>query len=152
MIDRPGQPPRTSGARISTSGTSLRLASGSAEARPLEAAGTEGRVVRKPVMATADVRFQDETSASAPSLPNGLPRRGMSTVAALSSVLVHENHRGAESWSQTYRFGEPVRDLAPIVARATTGTTVTFLAELAGPTELTDEDVLAFAHVRIDRR
>src|SRR5690554_308862 len=150
LIDHPGQPPRTSGARISTSGTSLRLASGSAEARPLEAAGTEGRVVRKPVMATADVRFQDE--ASAPPLPDGLPRRGMSTVAALSSVLVHENHRGAESWSQTYRFGEPVRDLAPIVARATTGTTVTFLAELAGPTELTDEDVLAFAHVRIDRR
>lgn len=50
-----------------------------------------GRVIRKPVMATPDVRFVDATTA--PLLPDGLPRRGISTVAALSHVLVHQNHR-----------------------------------------------------------
>lgn len=69
---------------------------------------SQGRVVRKPVMATADLRFRDESAA--PLLPDGLPRRGMSTVAALSSELVHENHRGAESWSQTYRYGIPDKE------------------------------------------
>lgn len=64
----------------------------------------QGRVVRKPVMATRDVRFVD--GAVTP-LPDGLPRRGMSVVAALSERLVHENHRAEGSWSQTYQHGIP---------------------------------------------
>lgn len=110
----------------------------------------QGRTTRKPVMATADVRFRDE--ATSPALPDGLPRRDMSTVAALSSELVHENHRGGESWSQTYRFGIPDQDLSPVRWRGSSGTIVTFLAEIAGPAELTDDDVRAFAYLRIERR
>lgn len=108
----------------------------------------QGRVIRKPVMATADLRFQDE--ATSPTLPDGLPRRGMSTVAALSSELVHENHRGGESWSQTYRYGIPDQDLTSIPGREGSGTSVTFHAEVAGPPNLTDEDALAFRWLHIE--
>ena len=80
---------------------------------------SRGRVIRKPVMATADLRFRDE--ATAPQLPDGLPRRGMSTVAALSSELVHENHRGDGSWSQTYRYGIPDQELRAIECGESTG-------------------------------
>ena len=111
---------------------------------------SQGRVVRKPVMATADLRFRDESAA--PLLPDGLPRRGMSTVAALSIELVHENHRGAESWSQTYRYGIPDQDLTAIEGRGSSGTSVTFRAEIAGPADLTDGDVLAFPWLRVERR
>ena len=79
----------------------------------------QGRVIPKPVMATADLRFRDE--ATAPQLPDGLPRRGMSTVAALSSELVHENHRGDGSWSQTYRYGIPDQELRAIECGESTG-------------------------------
>ena len=41
-----------------------------------------GEPVRKPVMATKDLRFFD--TAGAELLPDGHPRRGMSVVAALS--------------------------------------------------------------------
>ncbi|GAB3623476.1 hypothetical protein GCM10027418_15590 [Mariniluteicoccus endophyticus] len=78
-----------------------------------------GEPIRKPVMATADVRFGDP--ATAPLLPDGLRRRGMSTVAALSTVLIHENHRYDGAWSQTYRHGIPDADLAPVVPRVTAG-------------------------------
>ncbi len=111
---------------------------------------SQGRAIRKPVMATADLRFQDE--ATSPRLPDGLPRRGMSTVAALSSELVHDNHRGDESWSQTYRYGIPDQDLASIKGRGTSGTSVTFHAEIAGPSALTEQDVQAFPWLRIERR
>lgn len=111
---------------------------------------SQGRVVRKPVMATADLRFQDENTS--PSLPDGLPRRGMSTVAALSSMLVHENHRGSESWSQSYRFGIPDQELISVASRGASGTRVTFLADIAGPVDLTGDDALAFPHLRIERR
>lgn len=57
-----------------------------------------GDIVRKPVMATRDIRFFD--APSPPLLPDGLPRRGMSTVSALTSLLVHENHRRDGGWTQ----------------------------------------------------
>src|SRR5690606_27939156 len=49
-----------------------------------------GRPIRKPVMATKDLRFFDTPSEI---LPDGFPRRGMSVVAALSDWLVHTNRR-----------------------------------------------------------
>lgn len=83
-----------------------------------------GRPVRKPVMATQDVRFFDDPGA--PLLSDGHPRRGMSVVAALSDRLVHHNRRADGAWTQEYREGLPVTDLVPVGTDATTGTTVTF--------------------------
>jgi len=112
----------------------------------------EGRVVRKPVMATRDVRFFD--AVDGPRLPDGLPRRGMSTVAALSSLLVHQNHRSNGAWSQTYRHGVPDDELRAIDPSTTSGTSVTFLAgeEVNGPASPTAEDLRAFAWLRIELR
>jgi len=84
----------------------------------------DGRPVRKPIMATKDLRFFD--APDAPLLPDGHPRRGMSTVAALSDRLVHHNRRHNGAWIQEYRDGLPVTDLVPVEADTTTGTTVTF--------------------------
>lgn len=106
-----------------------------------------GHVVRKPVMATADVRFTDP--GSAPVLPDGLPRRGMSSVAAISSVLVHTNHRADGSWSQTYRHGIPDQDLHAVDPRGHSGTIVTFHCDLDGPGQLTLEDQRAFPNLLI---
>ncbi|MFI7674646.1 ATP-binding protein [Actinophytocola sp. NPDC049390] len=84
----------------------------------------QGRTVKKPVMATKDLRFFDEPSVS---LPDGHPRRGMSVVAALSEWLVHTNRRVNGSWTQRYEHGIPVTDLTPIDSDGTTGTTVHFM-------------------------
>ncbi|MFI2434367.1 ATP-binding protein [Streptomyces sp. NPDC018693] len=84
-----------------------------------------GRAVRKPVMATKDLRFFDAPDAQR--LPDGHPRRGMSVVAALSEWLVHTNRRLNGSWSQRYEHGLPVTDLVPLAGDGTTGTTVHFL-------------------------
>ena len=89
----------------------------------------EGTPVRKPVMATRDLRFFD--SPEAETLPDGHPRRGISVVAALSTWLVHTNHRGSGSWTQRYEHGMPVSDLVPVGAPPTTGTTVHFLPDEA---------------------
>lgn len=83
-----------------------------------------GRPVRKPVMATKDLRFFD--CPDAPLLPDGYPRRGVSVVAALSEWLVHTNRRPDGSWSQRFEHGSPVTDLVPIDADGTTGTEVSF--------------------------
>lgn len=107
-----------------------------------------GRTVRKPVMATADIRFTDP--GSAPRLPDGLPRRGMSSVAALSEQLTHENHRAGGSWSQTYRFGIPDQELEPIAERGHSGTTVSFRADIDGPERLTAGDLNAFPHLVVN--
>jgi topoisomerase IV subunit B len=80
--------------------------------------------VRKPVMATKDLRFFDVPDA--PSLPDGQPRRGMSVVAALSDWLVHTNRRADGAWTQRYEHGVPVTDLSPIEPDGTTGTDVWF--------------------------
>ncbi|MBB4910052.1 ATP-binding protein [Actinophytocola algeriensis] len=83
----------------------------------------EGRTVKKPVMATKDLRFFDAPSVS---LPDGHLRRGMSVVAALSEWLVHTNRRLNGSWTQRYEHGIPVTDLTPVESDGTTGTTVHF--------------------------
>jgi DNA gyrase subunit B len=84
----------------------------------------KGRTVKKPVMATKDLRFFDDPSVL---LPDGHPRRGMSVVAALSEWLVHTNRRVNGSWQQRYEHGIPVTDLSPVESDGTTGTTVHFL-------------------------
>ncbi|MDT0165952.1 ATP-binding protein [Actinotalea sp. AC32] len=86
-----------------------------------------GQPVRKPVMSTRDVRFFD--TADAPLLPDGHPRRGISTVAALSARLVHTNRRTHGSWSQRYEHGVPVTDLVPLDPDGTTGTSVRLLPD-----------------------
>ncbi|MFI9753526.1 ATP-binding protein [Streptomyces collinus] len=86
-----------------------------------------GCIVKKPVMATKDLRFFDHPDA--PFLPDTHPRRGMSVVAALSTWLVHTNRRHNGSWTQRYEHGVPTTDLQPIADDHTTGTTVHFLPE-----------------------
>ncbi|WP_327418966.1 ATP-binding protein [Streptomyces sp. NBC_01233] len=83
-----------------------------------------GRSVKKPVMATKDLRFFDSPQVEA--LLDGHPRRGMSVVAALSEWLAHTNRRLDGSWTQRYEHGVPVTDLEPIEVDGTTGTLVHF--------------------------
>ncbi|MFG2621840.1 ATP-binding protein [Streptomyces sp. NPDC048507] len=84
-----------------------------------------GRTVRKPVMASKDLRFFDAPDAQR--LPDGHPRRGMSVVAALSEWLIHTNRRREGAWSQRYERGVPVSGLIPLDADGTSGTLVRFL-------------------------
>src|SRR6476659_7982804 len=111
---------------------------------------SEGRAIRKPVMATRDLRFFDTTHDEV--LPDGRPRRGMSTVAALSAVLVHENHRVDRAWSQPYRNGVPEAELHELAAGSGQGTSITFLPDdsVRGPSDLTVEDHTAFPWLRIE--
>ncbi|WP_328764221.1 ATP-binding protein [Streptomyces sp. NBC_00272] len=83
-----------------------------------------GRPVKKPVMATKDLRFFDHPDAQV--LPDGHPRRGMSVVAALSEWLVHTNRRAGGAWAQRYVHGVPATGLTPVADDGTTGTTVHF--------------------------
>jgi DNA gyrase subunit B len=87
----------------------------------------QGRVVKKPIMASKDLRFFDHPDAQL--LPDGHPRRGMSVVAALSEWLVHTNRRRSGAWTQRYEHGAPVTDLTPIADDGTTGTVVHFRPE-----------------------
>ena len=64
-----------------------------------------GRVIKKPVVGTKDLRFFDDPDAE--TLPDGHPRRGMSVVAALSEWLIHTNRRAGGSWTQRYEHGVP---------------------------------------------
>ncbi|UWZ34664.1 hypothetical protein Drose_26020 [Dactylosporangium roseum] len=89
----------------------------------------QGQPIKKPVMATKDLRYFDFPDAQR--LPDGHPRRGMSVVAALSEWLIHTNHRRNGAWTQRYEHGMPVTDLLPVPADDTTGTTVHFLADAA---------------------
>ncbi|KQR08601.1 hypothetical protein [Cellulomonas sp. Leaf334] len=111
-----------------------------------------GDVIRKPVMSTRDVRFFD--AVDGPRLPDGLPRRGISVVSALSPLLVHENHRANGAWSQTYRHGVPDDELRAVTRPAATGTSVTFQvgSEVHGPESLVDEDLSGFPALRIELR
>ncbi|WP_191094390.1 ATP-binding protein [Nocardia colli] len=87
----------------------------------------QGRYVRKPIMASKDLRFFDFPDAQ--SLPDGHPRRGISVVAALSRWLIHTNRRGDMAWSQRYEHGIPVTDLVRVASDGSTGTTVHFLPD-----------------------
>ncbi|MFD2119040.1 ATP-binding protein [Streptomyces cirratus] len=95
----------------------------------------EGRPVKKPVMATKDLRFFDHPGAQL--LPDGQPRRGMSVVAALSEWLLHTNRRAGGAWTQRYEHGVPATGLNPIAGDGTTGTVVHFRP---GPVELRSPD------------
>lgn len=101
--------------------------------------GDDGRVLRKPVMSTADLRF---FAVEPPALlPDGLPRRGMSVVAALSPRLDHTNRRTEGGWTQSYRFGVPADELTELPGSGRTGTTVEVRLDPAlGP--LPDVDTL----------
>lgn len=88
-----------------------------------------GEPVRKPVMATRDLRYFDTSPPVL--LPDGSPRRGMSVVAALSRWLVHTNWRPDGAWTQTYDHGVPATGLLPVPADGSTGTTVHFLPDPA---------------------
>lgn len=87
--------------------------------------GDDGRPVRKPVMATKDLRYFDSPPATP--LPDGHPRYGMSVVAALSEWLVHTNRRAEGAWTQRYHHGVPADELVAVPSDGTTGTTVRFL-------------------------
>lgn len=95
-----------------------------------------GRTIRKPVMATKDLRFFDLPEPR--TLPDQQPRRGMSVVAALSEWLVHTNRRRNGAWTQRYERGVPVTDLTPVPAGDRTGTTVRFRPD---PTLVTPDQV-----------
>ncbi|MEU1459514.1 ATP-binding protein [Streptomyces sp. NPDC005727] len=86
--------------------------------------GGHGRLVKKPVMATRDLRFFGHPDAER--LPDGYPRRGMSVVSALSEWLVHTNRRLDGAWTQHYERGVPVTGLEPLRPDGSTGTTVRF--------------------------
>jgi topoisomerase-4 subunit B len=107
-----------------------------------------GNVIKKPIMATQDLRFF--ANPDAPLLPDGLPRRGMSVVASLSEWLVHTNRRVNGSWTQRYEYGVPVTDLQPIDTDGTTGTTVHFRPDPAHYDRLTElAPHLHFPHLDI---
>ena len=103
-----------------------------------------GNVVKKPVMATEDLRFFQDPAA--PLLPDGRPRRGMSVVAALSDHLTHTNRRRNGSWIQRYEHGIPVTDLEALEPSDSTGTTVRFHPDPAyfSPTMLTAADLAPY--------
>ena len=116
--------------------------------------GTDTRVdehdrpIKKPVMATQDLRFFEDPAA--PLLPDGHPRRGMSVVAALSERLTHTNRRLNGSWTQRYEYGVPVTDLDPTDSDGTTGTSVHFHAPaFARLTPAALRPHLTFAHLDI---
>ena len=109
----------------------------------------QGRIVKKPIMATKDLRFFDLPDARL--LPDGHPRRGMSVVAALSAWLVHTNRRHNGSWTQRYEHGIPATDLIPIADDGTTGTTVHFLPHAAAPAdEQLEQWAAAWPHLSVD--
>ncbi|MEJ1107054.1 MULTISPECIES: hypothetical protein [unclassified Kribbella] len=103
-----------------------------------------GRLIKKPVMATQDLRFF--ANPASPLLPDGHSRRGMSVVAALSGWLVHTNRRLNGSWTQRYEHGLPVTDLEPIESTPSTGTTVHFRPDAVSfpGSKLTADDLSPF--------
>jgi len=112
-----------------------------------------GRVIRKPVMATQDLRFFDDPEAE--TLPDGQARRGMSVVAALSEWLIHTNRRAGGSWTQRYEFGVPTTNLTPVADDGTTGTTVHFQPDitiLASPGLMSPElpPAAHWPHLRVE--
>ena len=89
----------------------------------------DGTWVVKPVMATRDLRFFGVDGA--PVLADGLPRSGMSVVAALSRWLVHTNIRAEGAWSARYEHGLPAGRPVAVAASDRTGTSVHFMPDPA---------------------
>ncbi len=103
-----------------------------------------GQVVVKPIMATRDLRFFELPDA--PLLPDGLPRCGMSVVAAMSEWLVHTNRRVEGAWSRRYEFGLTESGLTELSAEEQgegTGTIVRFRPDRAafGDAKLSVQEV-----------
>jgi DNA gyrase subunit B len=100
-----------------------------------------GKPVVKPIMATRDLRFFG--NAEAELLPDGLPRTGMSVVAALSTWLTHENRRLDGAWVRRYNHGLPETDLTATDPGQHTGTVVHFHPdpEVFGDQRLTTEEL-----------
>jgi len=111
-----------------------------------------GRVVRKPVMATQDLRLVDADAA--PALPDGLPRRGISTVAAVSTWLDHTNRRREGAWTQRYVHSVPQAELVELAGTGSPGTTVRFLPDprLVATAPLDADRLAGFAHLRVGLR
>lgn len=103
----------------------------------------DGVPMVKPIMATRDLRFFGNPAAQ--TLPDGLPRHGMSVVVALSAWAVHTNHRTEGSWTRRYEYGVPRGPLVSLPGASSTGTTVHFRPdpEVFGGT--LDPEVLAKA-------
>lgn len=99
-------------------------------------ATTPGSIIRKPVVATRDLRLFD--SPTPVLLPDGLPRRGMSVVAALSKQLRHTNRRTNGSWTGVYEHGVPLSDLTELAPDGARGTTIRFTPD---PELVTDSTV-----------
>lgn len=104
-----------------------------------------GEVIKKPIMATKDLRFFD--SSNRVLLPDGKLRLGMSVVAALSSWLTHTNHRENGAWTQRYEHGFPTTALVPIEPSQSTGTTIRFLVDhhLVSASTITPADIRTVA-------
>ncbi|WP_143546669.1 ATP-binding protein [Rhodococcus sp. 06-235-1A] len=102
-----------------------------------------GMAVRKPVVSTKDVRFFDRPHPVL--LSDGHPRRGMSTVSALSEMLEHTNRRIDGSWTGGYEHGVPVTELLSTAPTEHTGTTIRFRPDtsLIPPSPLTPDDLRA---------
>ncbi|ONI71765.1 hypothetical protein BWI15_16635 [Kribbella sp. ALI-6-A] len=83
-----------------------------------------GEPMVKPIMATRDLRFFGNPSA--PILPDGRRRHGMSVVVALSEWAIHTNHRTEGSWTRRYEYGVPRGPLVSLPAASSTGTTIHF--------------------------
>ncbi len=111
-----------------------------------------GQPIKKPVMATRDLRFFDFPDAQL--LPDGHPRRGMSVVAALSEWLIHTNRRRHGAWTQRYEHGLPVTDLVPVNDDHTSGTTVHFLPDeelrAAAVTAAELRQLIAWPHLSVE--
>lgn len=103
-------------------------------------ATSSGNIIRKPVVATRDLRLFDSPTPVV--LPDGLPRRGMSVVAALSKQLRHTNRRVNGSWTGVYEHGVPLSDLTELAPEGARGTTIRFTP---------DRDLVADSNVDADR-
>lgn len=100
-----------------------------------------GNPMVKPIMATRDIRFFNNPEAEL--LPDGLPRTGMSVVAALSTWLIHENRRLNGAWTRRYEHGLPESALTEVAAGPHPGTVVHFHPdpEVFGHQPLTESEL-----------
>ena len=109
-----------------------------------------GQPTKKPVIVTRDLRFFDFPDAQR--LPDGYPRRGMSTVASLSEWLTHTNRRSNRAWTQRYEHGVLVTGLVPIEDDDTSGTTVQFLPDeaLRAGAAVAAADLATWPHLSVE--